>query len=73
MIYINDREYYTPSEACKMLDMHYSSVIFLFQKYNIKKYKNRYIITKEEIEIIKKRKKQNLKPFKFNAKRDQSE
>lgn len=66
MININGNEFYTAEDAIKILDMKYSSVIFLFRENNIPKYKNKYYLTKEQMEILKNRKNQRLKSIFFD-------
>lgn len=66
MININGNEFYTAEDAIKILDMKYSSVIFLFRENNIPKYKNKYYLTKEQMETLKNRKNQRLKSIFFD-------
>lgn len=46
--------------------MKYSSVIYLLRNYNIPKYKNKYYLTKEQMEEILNRKNQRLKSIFFD-------
>lgn len=62
MTKINNIEYYTAIEACNILELKYSSVIYLFRKYKIPKIKNKYYITKKKLDIIENRENQTLKP-----------
>lgn len=66
MININGNEFYTAEDAIKILDMKYSSVIYLLRNYNIPKYKNKYYLTKEQMEEILNRKNQRLKSIFFD-------
>lgn len=66
MININGNEFYTAEDAIKILDMKYSSVIYLLRNYNIPKYKNKYYLTKEQMEEIRNRKNQRLKSIFFD-------
>lgn len=61
MINVKGIEYYTAQDAMEYLSMQYSSVIFLLRSYNIPKYKNKYIITKEQLESIRNRENQYFK------------
>ena len=61
MINVRGKDFYTAEDAMKYFSMKYSSVIFLLRKYKIPKYKNRYIITKEQMENIKNRENQYFK------------
>lgn len=66
MINVRGTDFYTAEDAMEYLSMKYSSVIFLLRKYNIPKYKNKYIITKEQLEEIRSRKNQYFKMNMFN-------
>ena len=61
-----DKPYYSASEICPILNMKYSSVIHLLQQYNIPKVDNKYLITEEQLEMLKNRKNQTLKSDMFN-------
>lgn len=61
MININGNEFYTADDAVRILDMKYSSVIFLLRKNRIPKYNNKYCITKEQMEKLRTRKNQYTK------------
>lgn len=56
MIEINGIEYYTAKEITEELELKYSSVIAVLRKYNFPKFKRSYIVTRKEIEELKKRK-----------------
>lgn len=66
MINVRGIDFYTAEDAMEYLSMKYSSVIFLLRKYKIPKYKNKYIITKEQLEEIRSRKNQYFKMNMFN-------
>lgn len=66
MINVKGIEYYTALEATQILSMKYSSVIFLLRENNIPKYRNKYIITKEQMEALRNRKNQYCKEFMLN-------
>lgn len=58
-----EKKEYTAEEACEILEMKYSSVIYLFRKNKIKKIDRKYIITDEELENLKNRKNQKMKLY----------
>lgn len=66
MINIKGIEYYTAEDAMQILNMKYSSVIFLLRSNNISKYKKKYIITKEEMEKLLHRENQYTKKIMLN-------
>ena len=66
MININGTDFYTAEDAVKILDMKYSSVIFLFRENNIPKYKNKYFLNKEQLDALLNRKNQRLKSIFFD-------
>lgn len=61
MINVRGTDFYTAEDAMEYLSMKYSSVIYLLRTYNIPKYKNKYIITKEQLEEIRSRENQYFK------------
>lgn len=69
MINVRGTDFYTAEDAQEYLSMKYSSVIFLLRKYKIPKYKNKYIITKEQLDTIKNRENQY---FKLNMLNDEN-
>lgn len=65
MININGNDFYTAEDACEILDMKYSSVIFLLRTHNIPKYKNKYYLTKKQMDELLNRKGQRIKSIFF--------
>lgn len=61
MIEINGNEFYTAEDAVNILQMKYSSVIYLLRQYKIPKYKNKYYITNEQMQQMKNRQNQYMK------------
>ena len=66
MININGNDFYTAEDAIEILDMKYSSVIYLLRENNIPKYKNKYYLTKEQMNMLLNRKNQRLKSIFFD-------
>lgn len=56
MINIKGIDYYTAKEITEELQIKYSSVISILRKNNFPKYKRNYIVSKEQLEELKKRK-----------------
>lgn len=56
MINIKGIDYYTAKEITEELQIKYSSVISVLRKNNFPKYKRNYIVSKEQLEELKKRK-----------------
>lgn len=56
MINIKGIDYYTAKEITEELQIKYSSVISILRKNNFPKYKRNYIVSKEQLEKLKKRK-----------------
>lgn len=61
-----NKPYYTATDICPILNMKYSSVIHLLRQFNIAKIDNKYLITEEQLEMLKNRKNQTLKSDMFN-------
>lgn len=62
MINIKGIDYYTAKEITEELQIKYSSVISILRKNNFSKYKRNYIVSKEQLEELKKRK-QTIKEY----------
>ena len=62
MINIEGIDYYTSKEITEELQIKYSSVISILKKNNFPKYKRNYIVSKEQLEELKKRK-QTIKEY----------